>query len=1494
MTVTPDQPSSAARGPEAELQALRRMLELSRGIPSLSLAICNSFPLRDRLLRQLGESEPDACLVPLPQDCRNILSAAVDVVRRRRAPPAALFIVGLETLLSERGRDSPVLHALNLSRELWPERFRCPVVFWVTEPASVQIEQGARDFSAWISRRFEFAPAIPRIEAALSARFFGPIEPLLLLNDAEKQARVAELQTRLTAAGVPPPPDLAVHVLDWLNELGAACYVLAGRPTGIEWDLIRKAAEWFQRLLDLAERLGDKGRTAVGHGNLAIAHLRLGDTQRALPALERARQLFVEVGDKAGEATALANLGVAFALNAEPARAVQSLEHALSLDRELRNPVAEALDLAGLAGACLAADAADRAAQVHADAIRISGTLTDSSRLALSALPMGGFTMAFLSSVTAGLTVKVVEALARAVGRAVSPEQETALRRCSEAGVVALVTRAAGADLAETQLLEGILRRFFAQPAVAEALMELLRGGPLDRPRLMQLFSDAGYDAKTLPGLDLEAGLDAFAAALVTAAVQAPALQGLIQAGNLLEQTGIQRSLLDEVRELVARLRDTAPGSVGIQAGQITARNVVSGVQIVIGQLGEPAASADSPEVAALRHAYLSSVLASVGRLSLSGIDPKAASDAETRLDLSAVYTALLTLMPEECDRLKDGSRPEATAREARRLSALELLDREKRLVLLGDPGSGKSTFVNFVALCLAGEALGSGKANLAALTQPLPEDGDERPRREREEEPRPQPWRHGPLLPVRMVLRDFAARGLPPVGEPATAEHLWAFLREELKAGSLEEYVPHLRRALRTEGGLLLLDGLDEVPEADRRREQIKQAVEGFEAAFPKCRILVTSRTYAYQRQAWRLDGYAEAVLAPFGPGQVRRFVDRWYDHIAQIRGMNPADAKGRAELLKRAILRSDRLGALAERPLLLSLMASLHAWRGGTLPEDRVKLYGDAVDLLLDWWESPKVVRTADGRPIVQQPSLAEWLKVDRAKVRGLLNELAYSAHAGQADLLGTADIPQDALVKGLLGLSANPDVRPERLVEYLSQRAGLLLPRGVGVYTFPHRCFQEYLAACHLTDVGPEMIADLARQDASRWREVVLLAAAKLATGGEFVLWTLAEALCPDDPAPAAPLASADAWGARLAGQALVESARLDRITKVNQRKAARVSANLVRILETGTLPASERAGAGMSLARLGDPRFRDDALGLPADHLWGFVQVPAGRFFMGSDKGDKQAYDDEKPGDWTKCLEQERWLARHPVTNAQFARFVAAGGYGREEYWPEAKRHGRWEDGKVKVRSWSYSGRTGPKEEWATAPYGFGDPFELANHPVVGITWYEALAYCRWLDAELRSSPQTPAALRKLLDKGYGVCLPSEAEWEKAARGAEDRRRYPWGDEVDPEGANTAETGIGSTSAVGCFPKGASPCGCLDLAGNVWEWTRSVYKAYPYEAEDGREKLGAGPEVARVVRGGSWNSHAEGARVALRFRDVPFSRDVYLGFRVCLSPFSASGG
>lgn len=908
------------------------------------------------------------------------------------------------------------------------------------------------------------------------------------------------------------------------------------------------------------------------------------------------------------------------------------------------------------------------------------------------------------------------------------------------------------------------------------------------------------------------------------------------------------------------------------------------------------------PEVSPsdLRRAYLNWVFEQVATLSLSGIDPKVVDFPITRLSLSSTYVALATL--EIKDLGKSSQRKEIldlpVERKHRYVSALDQLNRHPRLVLLGDPGSGKSTFINFVAMCLTGEALRRNDANLDLLTAPFPGEEEDRSQRQRSKS-----WEHGDLLPIRIILRDFAAVGLPSSGQEASGQHLWGFLSNELRSASLGDYEPFLRTELREKGALILLDGLDEVPEASARRIQIKQAIESFVASFPLCRILVTSRTYAYQKQEWRLNSFTESVLAPFSNAQIKQFIDRWYHYVGLTRSLDPEDAQGRAEVLKRAIVNNDRLLGLAERPLLLTLMASLHAWRGGSLPVKREELYADSVDLLLDWWENKNVVRDHRGQIILMQPSLAEWLKVDRQEVRHLLEELAYKVHATQPDLLGTGDIKEVDLVAGLMRISQSPDIRPSRLVEYLTSRAGLLLPRGIGIYTFAHRTFQEYLAACYLTDHDyPDQIAELASIDPQRWREVTLLAGAKAGRGSASAVWTLVDALCFNTPTQLAEQSvekiQQAMWGAFLAGQALTELANLPNVSERNRPKLIRVQNWLLFILQSGQFPAHERANVGNTLAQLGDIRFREDYWYLPDEPAVGFIHIPSGPFWMGNSKQkDTYSHNDEHPQHLV--ILPDYFIARFPVTEAQFQSFISDSGYSTNRYWSEASKEGYWKDGKITRGSLALSERLKPES--------FGYEYSLPNHPVIGVSWYEALAYCRWLEEKLRSF----ATSDRLTDKNstfwlaiaegkLTLTLPSEAEWEKASRGGSvstskrDVRLYPWGDEFDLTRANTRESGIGMTSAVGCFPGGASPFGVLDMSGNIFEWTRSIWGPdsnqpqfnYPYDPNDGRENLSAPQNILRSIRGGAYNTSGSVARCTFRGAYPPYTTLSNVGFRVIL--------
>ena len=173
-------------------------------------------------------------------------------------------------------------------------------------------------------------------------------------------------------------------------------------------------------------------------------------------------------------------------------------------------------------------------------------------------------------------------------------------------------------------------------------------------------------------------------------------------------------------------------------------------------------------------------------------------------------------------------------------------------------------------------------------------------------------------------------------------------------------------------------------------------------------------------------------------------------------------------------------------------------------------------------------------------------------------------------------------------------------------------------------------------------------------------------------------------------------------------------------------------------------------------------------------------------------------------------------------------------------------------------------------------------------MVNITWHEAMAYCRWL-SEVTGKP---------------YCLPSEAEWEKGARGS-DGRIYPWGNRWNTERCNADNVDKGwldilsrDTPPVGTYLEEASPYGLLDMVGNVWEWTRSLWGRdweepdfkYPYNPGDGRENLKASDVVLRVLRGGAFHDSRNLVRCAYRNRNLPSDRDFNFGFRIVVSPIS----
>ena len=264
------------------------------------------------------------------------------------------------------------------------------------------------------------------------------------------------------------------------------------------------------------------------------------------------------------------------------------------------------------------------------------------------------------------------------------------------------------------------------------------------------------------------------------------------------------------------------------------------------------------------------------------------------------------------------------------------------------------------------------------------------------------------------------------------------------------------------------------------------------------------------------------------------------------------------------------------------------------------------------------------------------------------------------------------------------------------------------------------------------------------------------------------------------------------------------------------------------------------------------FRSDAWFLPDDALLGFVEIPAGPFRMGSDPAvDALAFENER---WDATRAQGSldlpafFLGRFEVTVAQFRAFVEATGFGTDD-----------------------AALRGPP-----------------THPVTSVSWPDALAYCRWLEARLQEWPDTPVPLGRLLRDGGHVSLPSEAQWEKAARGT-DGQVYPWGNSARPDLAHYNGSGTRPVGTVEC-PECAF--GLADMSGNVWEWTRSPYQPYPYDETNDRADLEV--DALWVMRGGSYADSAQNVRAAVRGGGDPGARRPFMGFRIAISRFGSRRG
>ncbi|NIM11161.1 MAG: SUMF1/EgtB/PvdO family nonheme iron enzyme, partial [Candidatus Aminicenantes bacterium] len=394
-----------------------------------------------------------------------------------------------------------------------------------------------------------------------------------------------------------------------------------------------------------------------------------------------------------------------------------------------------------------------------------------------------------------------------------------------------------------------------------------------------------------------------------------------------------------------------------------------------------------------------------------------------------------------------------------------------------------------------------------------------------------------------------------------------------------------------------------------------------------------------------------------------------------------------------------------------------------------------------------------------------------------------------------------------------------RLEALFDEIEPMCGLLNRLASGEIEFTHLTFQEFLAANHMLDRDIDYKKYL---EDSWWKETILLYTGLM----NLSMKKRSNDMVGDMLKMKAPLRIQ-----LLGAEAL-------RDFQPSKREGPVVELAIKKLLTIIQADAElrERFDAGEILGALGDPRI--NVLSPP------MVLVESGEFIRGSDESDE---DDEKPE--RRIYLDKFMIGKYLVTNQEFKVFIEDGGYDNKELWAPEGWQWRKKENIVEPGLWHDRKWNGP------------------NFPVVVISWYEACAYAEWLS-------------RKTGDR---YVLPSEAQWEKAARGSEGFS-YPWGKKWKEDHCNSVECGVGRTSPIGMFPKGESPYGCMDMAGNVWEWCADWYEKDYYKKSPDQNPQGPGDGSDRVVRGGGWFNARWYCRAACRNARRPAFRFYYYGFRL----------
>jgi formylglycine-generating enzyme required for sulfatase activity/transcriptional regulator with XRE-family HTH domain len=819
----------------------------------------------------------------------------------------------------------------------------------------------------------------------------------------------------------------------------------------------------------------------------------------------------------------------------------------------------------------------------------------------------------------------------------------------------------------------------------------------------------------------------------------------------------------------------------------------------------------------------------------------------------------------------------ELAEREMAPLNLAEVLDLPGHLAIVGDAGSGKTTLLHVLVTALAGETPAAlvPKSLARALSAP-----------------RPTPV----LLPLRLFEHACASDQYS-----RSATDLLRFVDDwfaEWCPGT--DLPPHfLADHVRAGRAWFLLDALDEVPDPGHR-QTVRNVIQDLARDFPETRLIVTARVSGY-RGARLDDRFTVVHVRDLDDDQRDRMIHAIYGGLALT------DAERRADDLAGRFRASETLRELGRTPVMVWTAAVIHALRG-RLPESRASLYDAYVDILLKHSFKRAQYDTA---PVEQLSDGLGWPLQER---RHYLTYAAFQVHRllesqperrGERRLVvGEDELADQVLARyfrdNLLMDAHEARHRAREFLSLMVAHSGLLHETSQGYTVGDHLTMQEFLAGCYLGDhyqwedeasyraFLEEKVGD------SWWREVFILASGYLAGKPGFAARNFLQQIAVQGATPVEQLVALS-----LAARALLQLRSHRQRPNWYDGLARQLAGALYGQLyakptpstgpSTGSgrgsgqapAPVAVRQEAGLALGLLygypgqgglPDPRFAHP------DGLPNFVRVEGGPFWMGSTEEEvarliketgKEYFKDELPRHHVTLDTFE--LARFPTTNAMFARFIADDSYQDRRWWTEAISDGRWAKGKVR----DYAGER-------TEPAFWADPrFNNPSQPVVGVTWYEAVAYCAWLTATLND--------------GHTYCLPTEAQWERAARGSpspsqgegigEGSNRYPWGEEWQEDHCNSQETGLETTSPVGLFPQGAAQGGLQDMAGNVYEWCHDWY-VEDYYARSREAHNPAGPEKGemRVLRGGSWYDKGPVySRCGYRYWSYPRSWGNISGFR-----------